>query len=388
MDQRKLAVVVGGYLGDEGKGKATQYYLARYGNKCDCRRPERADELRTNLLKHVLCIRSSGGTNTGATVYAGGLKLSIHMLPVGAFDPLMDAYLGNGVYLNMEILLHELAQRWKMFGENIPGKVYLSKYAHVVTMDCLKRDAEKEAKQKLGSTKNGVSIAAGDKYSYKGITLEQFLAENPIWVDNLGRYGVQVVDPFEFMDEFSKTHDMVLEGTQGVGLDVNHGFEYPYVSSGSFSTYGLLDGVGYALAPTDVCMVLKAYGSYFGPEREAGHFEDDDFRQFAGEYGTTTKRPRNLSWLDMRQIQKVAQLVQPTAIMLNCMDRLDYFARHGKKWAVVLDDESRIEFDDAAIVNGKLTQVGSLFVETIEEYAQAPVKFLGVGPKHDDIIER
>jgi adenylosuccinate synthase len=310
------------------------------------------------------------------------------MLPVGAFREGCDAYLGTAVYVNMEIFLHEMGQRRELLGPDTPGKVYISKYAHVVTSDCFKRDHEKETEQKLGSTKNGVSIAAGDKYSYKGTTVEQYVKDNPIWQDNLGRYGVEVVDPYELMSVLSKTHNMVLEGTQGVGLDVNHGFEYPYVSAGSFSTFGLLDGVGFALAPTDVCMVLKCYGSYFGPEREAGHFEDDEFREFAGEFGTTTKRPRNLSWLDARNLQRAASVVRPTSIMLNCVDLLDYFPKHGKKWSILIDDNQKIDFSDVPMTNGKLTQAGALFIETIEEYAGAPVKFLGVGPKHDDIIER
>jgi adenylosuccinate synthase len=134
-------------------------------------------------------------------------------------------------------------------------------------------------------------------------------------------------------------------------------------------------------------MVLKCYGSYFGPQREQGDFEDDEFRDFAGEYGTTTKRPRNLCWLDAEKIRKVASLVRPTCIMLNCVDRLDWFTEHGKTWSLVIDGQ-RINFEDRPMVNGKLTTAGTIFVETIEEYAGAPVKFLGVGPKHDDIIER
>jgi len=53
-----------------------------------------------------------------------------------------------------------------------------------------------------------------------------------------------------------------------------------------------------------------------------------------------------------------------------------------------LDDDKRLNFFDKPVVDGKLTTAGALFVETIEEYAGAPVKFLGIGPKHSDVIER
>jgi len=382
MATRKLAIIVGGYLGDEGKGKATQTYLHRYGYE---------DVRRNRCFEQILCIRSSGGTNTGATVYTEDeQKLSIHMLPAGAFLPHCNAYLGSAVYLNMKILIKELKMRENLLGKSQLGRIFISNYAHVVTGDCLKRDAAKEAEQKMGSTKNGVSIAASDKYAYKGITLKNWIAKSHGWRKLLDRYGVETVDPIDLFRNVVEPNDwnMVLEGTQGVGLDVNHGFQYPYVSSGSFSSFGLLDGVGYALAPDDICMVLKPYGSYFGPKREAGDFENDEFREFAGEFGTTTGRPRNLCWLDAEQIRKAAALTRPNAIMVNCMDKLNWFAKHGKQWSIILDDEHRIDFDDYAMIDGKLTTEGALFIETIEEYARASVKFLGVGPKHDDVVER
>ena len=382
MGTGKLAIIVGGYLGDEGKGKATQTYLHRYGYK---------DARDIRCFEQILCIRSSGGTNTGATVYTeNGRKLGIHMLPAGAFLPHCNAYLGSAVYLNVRILKEELKLREQVLGKANLGKIYISNNAHVVTDDCLTRDAAKEAEQKMGSTKNGVSIAASDKYSYRGITFKQWIAQSHGWRKVLDRYGVETVDPFDLFRNVVEPNgwNMVLEGTQGVGLDVNHGFQYPYVSSGSFSSFGLLDGVGYALAPDDICMVLKTYGSYFGPPRERGDFEDNEFREFAEEFGTTTGRPRNLSWCDVEQIRKVASLTRPNAIMLNCMDRLNWFTEHGKQWSLIIDDDNRIDFDDYAIVDGQLTTAGALYVETIEEYAQAPVTFLGVGPRHEDIIKR
>ena len=372
-----ITVVAGGYLGDEGKGKITQFFL------------ERTREAETNIL----CIRSSGGTNTGATVYFQQTKIGVHMLPIGAFIPHVDCYIGNGVYVNFDVLIKELKERQRLaisygFVANL-GRIFLSKYAHVVTPSCLERDAEKEQKQNLGSTKNGVSIAASDKYSYRGVTVQEWLAKSPDIRDWLDEFYVQVVEPYDLLSELSKTHNIVLEGTQGIGLDVNHGFQYPYVSAGSFSTFGLLDGVGYALAPTEVCMVLKTYGSYFGPLRMgAADFNDDDFRKYAREYGTTTHRPRNLCWLDGLKLKKAASHIRPSMIALNRLDTLNWFAENNKQWSIMLDDGHSMTFDDRAFVDGRLTNSGALFVEVIEDYVGAPVKLLGVGPKHSDIIQR
>ena len=124
----KIAVVVGGYLGDEGKGKATQFYLDQYADK------------------EMLCVRSSGGTNTGATIYVDGEKLGIHMLPVGAFRQGCNAYIGNGCYVNLDILLEEMKERSKF--KRAFGRVFLSRFAHIVAPSHIQQDKAKEQEQK------------------------------------------------------------------------------------------------------------------------------------------------------------------------------------------------------------------------------------------------
>jgi adenylosuccinate synthase len=120
----------------------------------------------------------------------------------------------------------------------------------------------------------------------------------------------------------------------------------------------------------------------------AGDFEDNEFRKYAGEFGTTTGRPRNLCWLEGMLLRRMASLVRPTSIMLNRLDTLNWFAENGKTWSIVLDDGHILSFDDKAIVDGKLTNAGNLFIETIEKYTGASVSLIGTGPRHTDIIER
>ena len=313
------------------------------------------------------------------------------MLPVGAFTPECHSYIGSAVYLNPSKLEQELEYRKKIFAGYTMGKVYIARNCHIVKPEYLIEDADKESAQSLGSTKNGVSIAASYKYRYEGQQAHQLPS---FTINKLNReYGVELVDPLEFFEGIAREWDVIIEGSQGIGLDVNHGFEYPYVSAGSFSTYGLLDGMGYALAPDEVMMVLKTYGSYFGPIRYRGNFEDAEFRKFAGEYGTTTKRPRNLCWLDADLLRRAASFIRPTTIMLNHLDTIMWFAEHGKKWGMVIDDEQFLTFDDVPLTRTlsgsyNLTKSGSLFVETIEEYCGAKVGYIGVGPSFTDVIER
>jgi adenylosuccinate synthase len=401
----KTTLIVGGYLGDEGKGKATQFFLEK--NRAELYDTERG-----------LCIRSTGGTNTGATVHFDDCSLGIHMLPVGAFLKRTDAYIGSGCYLNLGILLKELQMRRNQFKDMTDaGRVYISKNAHVVLNHHLQADKAKEDKQGFGSTKNGVSVAAACKYSYTGVRLGDLVDNKfakgqgvipfqysvdtfPLHKSDLDDVQVQitelltqaeVVDPYIYFSKYMKgTHRrIVVEGTQGVGLDVNHGFDYPYVSAGSFGTLGLLDGIGYFLNPNKVVMVLKSYGTYFGNQDIPGKFEDNDFIEFAGEYGTTTKRPRKLCWMDTDLLRRMASLIKPTCIMVNRMDTLNWFAKNNKEWKLIVEGEKELAFTDRAVIdNGRLTNQANMFLETIEETCGAPVKYVGTGPQSSDIIKR
>lgn len=375
----KVAVIVGGYLGDEGKGKITCHYLEKY-----------------NWEHEVLCIRAGGGTNTGATVYRrkgaeDWQKIQVHQLPVGVFLPGgKHGYIGNGVYVNLAILEKELQMMLDVGGEHRCNRMFISKYAHIVTPEHLELDAKKEGKQKMGSTKNGVSVAASFKYQYKGT---QFKDLPEVLLDHFkNEYGLEVVDPYEFFTEIVEPNDwnIVVEGTQGIGLDVNHGFQYPYVSAGSFSTYGILDGVGYTLRPDEVVMCTKAWASYFGPVRMGqADFDDGPFRDFAGEYGTTTKRPRNLAWLDTGVLKRAAQHIQPTTLVVNHLDTLGWFSEHGKEWFLRIDGERSMGFSDRAWANEKLTSQGAMFLDALKEAVGVRKVLVGVGPysSHEHIRE-
>ena len=132
-------------------------------------------------------------------------------------------------------------------------------------------------------------------------------------------------------------------------------------------------------------MCLKSYGSYFGPSRMGElDFEDDDFRKFAGEYGTTTKRPRNLCWLSSEYLKRSAQLIQPTTVVVNHLDTLNWFAENGKTWSIYIDGKP-MSFEDRAHTGRKLTNAGSMFLEAIAEITNCRKILYGIGPTSYDI---
>ena len=79
--------IIGAQWGDEGKGKITDFL---------------AD-------KSKVVARSQGGNNAGHTIVVDGKKYKLHLLPSGILRNDIINVIGNGVVVNPEVLLKELA---------------------------------------------------------------------------------------------------------------------------------------------------------------------------------------------------------------------------------------------------------------------------------------
>ena len=83
-----VVAVIGAQWGDEGKGKIVDMLA------------ERAD----------VVVRFQGGSNAGHTVVNDKGRFALHLLPAGALDPRIISVIGNGVVVDPEVLLDEIAQ--------------------------------------------------------------------------------------------------------------------------------------------------------------------------------------------------------------------------------------------------------------------------------------
>src|SRR5512137_2357744 len=79
--------VVGAQWGDEGKGKIVDIYT------------EFADDV----------VRYQGGNNAGHTLVVGNEKVILHLIPSGILHPGKRCIIGNGVVLDPEVFLQEVA---------------------------------------------------------------------------------------------------------------------------------------------------------------------------------------------------------------------------------------------------------------------------------------
>ena len=119
---------------------------------------------------------------------------------------------------------------------------------------------------------------------------------------------------------------VLLEGAQGVHLDIDHGI-YPHGTSSSTVSGGCCTGAG--IAPKrlgDVIGVVKAYTSRVGTGPFPTELKGDLGELIAergGEVGTTTGRKRRVGWLDMVMIRYSIRLCGINAIALTKADVLD-----------------------------------------------------------------
>src|ERR1700679_2990044 len=101
--------VIGMQWGDEGKRKVI--------------------DLLSERARHIA--RAQGGNNAGHTIVANGLEYRFHLIPSGIIYPHTNCYIGGGTVIDPASLLLEL-EGLKKHGIQFEGRLFLSRYAHIV----------------------------------------------------------------------------------------------------------------------------------------------------------------------------------------------------------------------------------------------------------------
>jgi len=306
-------VLLGAQWGDEGKGKATDLL----GGRVD------------------YVVRYQGGNNAGHTVVIGDQKFALHLLPSGILTPTVTSVIGNGVVIDPEVLLRELAGLKERGVET--GKLLISANAHLITPYHVTLDKTIErflGNAKIGTTGRGIGPTYGDKVARLGIRVQDIFDPSILRQKVEGAlahknqvlvkvYNVRAIDPDAIVDSLleyaeilrpyvtdtalllntalAEGKTVLLEGGQGTLLDVDHG-TYPFVTSSNPTAGGACTGSG--IGPTRITRVigiLKAYTTRVGSGPFPTELLDADgerLRAIGGERGTTTGRPRRCGWFD------------------------------------------------------------------------------------------
>jgi adenylosuccinate synthase len=295
-------IVLGTQYGDEAKGKITNA-LSKEGN-----------------YTHV--VRYSGGGNAGHTITHNGKTFITHIVPVGVFEwnvmkeqlnswhnpsfklRVPMSIIGPNCVVHPESFFKEI-EELRTGGLEINNHMLkISTNAHIVEDSHIVEDIEKD---KIGSTKRGITFAYRDKILKSG----RRACDVPELADWL-------CDPIE---ELCGEHRQILfEGAQGFGLDISFG-DYPYVTSSScLSSVAMLNGVP-PQGLRDIWGAAKIYETYVGTKKFHGVGEVfDKLQQIGNEFGATTGRARQCNWLDLSFLSKSIYVNGVTKLVISKCD--------------------------------------------------------------------
>ncbi len=417
-------VLVGAQWGDEGKGKAT--------------------DLLGGSVDYV--VRYQGGNNAGHTVVIGSESYALHLLPSGILSPGCVPVIGNGVVVDPAVLLAEI-DALQQRGVDC-SRLLLSADAHLIAPYHATIDKVSErflGNARIGTTGRGIGPAYGDKVARLGVRVQDLFDEkilrqkvegaleqkNHLLVKVYNRRAItvdEVVDSFASHAErlrplvadtslvlnavLDAGRRVLLEGSQGTLLDVDHG-SYPFVTSSNPTAGGACSGSGIGPTRIDrVVGILKAYTTRVGSGPFPTELHDEwgqRLRRVGHEVGVTTGRDRRCGWFDAVVARYATRVNGFTDLFLTKLDVLtgieripvcvgyDIGGQRTDHMPMTQTDfhHARPVYqelpgwdEDISATRGldELPRRAREYVAAIEELAGAPVSAVGVGPGRDETI--
>lgn len=327
-------VVVGGFFGDEGKGKIISYLAIKDNPK--------------------IIVRGGAGPNAGHTIRDGDKTYKVRMLPSGFLNKNAKVMIGPGVVINPDVLLKEIQD----FGT--AGRSFIDKHCGVIEETHLARDSKGELKEKIGSTGSGTGPANADRAMRILRLAKDF--------DSLSNLIVDV--PEQINRALENNENVLIEGTQGTFLSLWHG-TYPFVTSKDVTASGICADVG--LGPTKVDEVIVVFKSYVtrvgtGPLAKELTLEEAESKGWS-EFGTVTGRQRRAADFDFDLARRAIMLNGATQVSITKLDVL------------FPDCAGMTSFD-------KLPEDAKSFIKNIERELNTHVTIIGTGPAINDVIDR
>ncbi|HEY0223308.1 MAG TPA: adenylosuccinate synthase [Pseudolabrys sp.] len=417
-------VVVGSQWGDEGKGKIVDWLS------------EQAD----------IVVRFQGGHNAGHTLVIDGVTYKLSLLPSGVVRGGKLSVIGNGVVIDPQALLNEVATLAKQGVAVTPENLRIAENATLILPLHQELDAIRESgTSKIGTTKRGIGPAYEDKVGRRAIRFMD-LADLPALAAKIERLlthhnalrrglslpeldGKAIYDylaaiapkVLPYMDSVWLLLDgkrregkrILFEGAQGALLDIDHG-TYPYVTSSN--TVAAQAATGSGLGPNAIDYVLgicKAYTTRVG----LGPFPTDQMDNAIGttlgergrEFGTVTGRARRCGWFDAVLVRQTVRTSGIDGLALTKLDILDGFDAIKVCTGYRLDGraidylpageqaKARVEPVYETIAGWKeptanarswaqLPAQAIKYVRRIEELVGCPVALLSTSPEREDTI--
>ncbi|WXG43215.1 MAG: adenylosuccinate synthetase [Promethearchaeati archaeon SRVP18_Atabeyarchaeia-1] len=328
-------VIVGGFFGDEGKGKIVAYLSVRD-------RP-------------AIVARAGVGTNAGHSFSVGGTTVRLRQVPSGFPYEKARLLIGPGVLVDPSIFFDEIEKT------KVRGRIGVDRQCAIIERQHIDRDKQDtHLSSKVGTTGSGTGPCNADR----ALRLTKLARDIPELKEFLADTSKEANDALD------KGNVVIVEGTQGTFLSLFHG-TYPYCTSKDVCASGACADVG--IGPTridDVLVVFKSFVTRVGAGELPGELnEDETKRRGWTEYGTVTGRLRRAAPFNFDLARRAAMLNGATKVAITKLDVL---------FPQCKDAKSEEDLPREALA----------FIKEIEEKIKVPVAIVGTGADIDSTIDR
>jgi adenylosuccinate synthase len=415
-------VILGLQWGDEGKGKIVDYFAPNYD----------------------IIARFQGGPNAGHTLYVEGQKMVLHQIPSGIFHQDKINIIGGGVVLD-PVTLKKECDKVAAFGIDVKKNLFISERTNIIvpTHRALDKASElSKGESKIGSTLKGIGPAYMDKTGRNAIRAgdlldksfttnyiklrlkHQKLLDNFHFIEDISAWEEEFFEALEFLktlnivngeyfinNKIAEGKTVLAEGAQGSMLDIDFG-TFPFVTSSNTISAGVCTGLG--VSPKQINEVLgvtKAYCTRVGSgpfPTELNDATGEELRKVGSEFGATTGRPRRCGWIDLVALKYTCMINGVTQVVMTKADVLDAFEDlqvcnaygiNGVETTEVPFQISKIQIDpvlkhfkgwhtdttkvkDAAALPDQMSK----YIDYINNFIGAPVKYVSNGPEREQIV--
>ncbi len=327
-------VVVGGFFGDEGKGKIISYLALKD--------------------KPAIAVRGGVGPNAGHTFVLNGEVHKLRMLPSAILNKETRLMIGAGVLIDPKILLEEISKY------KVHDRIFIDGQCGVIESTHISRDKADDLKGRIGTTGSGTGPANSDR-ALRTLHLAREVKELSLYLGDVSNAVNFALDRGE---------KVLVEGTQGTFLSLYHG-TYPYVTSKDVTASAICADIG--LGPKrvdDVMLVFKAYVTRVGAGQLPNELSKEEAQKRGWfEVATVTGRERRAAPFNFDLAKKAIMLNSATQLALTKLDIVFPECAHVR------------EYD-------KLSEAAKSFIEQIEKAIDLKVTLIGTGEDVYDIIDR
>jgi adenylosuccinate synthase len=328
-----LTLIIGGFFGDEGKGKIAGYIA---------------------LSKNYKYAVRTGSINAGHTVVYNGREYKLRTISAGFVNKEAKLLIPPGALIRLDVFFHELREL------NVEDRVLVDYNTGVITEEHVNQERGDSILKSIGSTAQGVGAAMADrvlrrlKLARDYPALAKFLTDVPLLINNA----------------LDRSEKVLVEGTQGTFLSLYHG-TYPYVTSRDTTASGILSELGVGPRRVDhVIVVFKSYVTRVGEGPLEGELPVIEVEKMGlAERGTVTGRLRRVAPFNFKLAERALMLNSATLIAITKIDALFREARHVRKWE-------------------DLPRDARAWVEEVESRLNKPVVLIGTGEELEDVVDR